>query len=218
MQIKDLVEEVRSRIAKVEEPHLRFGLMANYLGGCRSTEVVSRSSKYGWRSEDVREAAYNNSGVLEPLVIFTIRMAKARERVAKERYVALPLDQKYEPWAKPLYDYCKNAKGPVFPYTRRTLCRASAKAFKGLSYDIEGYYDGSEKISAHERDAASHFLRHVRASELRMLYHFQGENLSDYGGWLLPGSGKVSKSLGRYSLIPDWHGYFHLLLVPRDQL
>jgi hypothetical protein len=218
MQIKELVEDVRSRIEKTEPCHHRTGLMATYLGCCRGSEVVSKGSPYGWRSEDVREATYNFNGSIEPIGIFTIRMAKARERVAKERYVALPLDPKYEPWARPLMEYCLKAKGPVFPYSYITLYRAAEKTFEGLNYSIEGYFDGTDKIKAHEREAATHFLRHIRASELRMLYHFGGEDLSDYGGWQFVGSGKVSKSMGRYTLIPDWHGYFPKLLTPRNQL
>jgi len=219
MQVKELVDNVRKRVSQVEQKHLRYGLMAAYLGCCRGSEVISKGSKYGWRSQDAREISYAHNGISEPVALFTIRMAKARDRVSKERYVALPLDEKYEPWARPLLEYCQKANGEVFPYHYITLYRAAEKAFTGLKYGIESYYDFNlkTKIDPHEHGAATHFLRHLRATELRALYHFKGEDLSDYGGWTPTGSGKISKSMARY-LFPDWHGYFSLLLVPRDQL
>lgn len=218
MMLHELIRETRQRITEVEPSEPRHGLMASYLWAGRASEVVGVASAsdtttpYGPRGTDVYQDAYKPQGEAPiPVAVFRIKTAK---RGGLERYIALPMDSRYEPWAKELLEYCQSKGNKlVFPFTRQTLHAYASRAFDGLTYDIEPQKVNGEAVGRHKRDAAVHFLRHIRASELSSFYGFQREDLAYYGGWSLTTVG-VPKSMARY-LSLDWHGYFPKLLKER---
>ena len=218
MMLHELIRETRARISEVQPPEFRHGLMASYLWAARASEVCGVASgsdtttPYGPRGSDAYQDTYKPQGAPPvPVAVFRVKTAK---RGGLERFIALPLDTKCEPWSKALLEYCQS-KGSrlVFPYTRQSLHAYAVKAFEGLTYDIEPQTINGEKVGRHKRDAAVHFLRHIRASELSSFYGFQREDLAYYGGWALTTVG-VPKSMARY-LALDWHGYFPKLLKER---
>jgi len=96
--------------------------------------------------------------------------------------------------------------------------RYARDLFDGLTYRVETYKhtdNSGEKrsIHAHDRDFATHALRHLRASELIMKYGFDGTDLSIFGGWTLRSALGVGSSLDRYVHL-DWRRYFPKLLKP----
>ncbi len=220
-ELPEGVVETRSRIARVQREDVRLALMAAYLWAARASEVVGVASgsdtttPYGPRGADASEQPYQPGRGEQPVraAVFTVRTAKRGGRI---RYVALPLEQKYEPWAQPLLDYFK-ARGQelAFPFTRQTLHSYASEAFDGLTYGIEEQLIDGAKVPAHERGAGVHFLRHLRSSELASFYGFAREpaHLAYYCGWTLKSAG-MSRTMCRY-LDLSWQAYFGKLLIER---
>jgi hypothetical protein len=217
MMAAELVAEVRARITKVQNEDARLGLMASYLLAARASEIVGVASAsdtttpYGPRGTDVSEAMWQEGERQEPAAVFRLRTAK---RGGFERFTALPLNPKYEPWSQRLLEHFKS-KGSdlVFPFTRQTLHSYASEAFSGLTYDIEPQRIEGEKVARHKRDAAVHFLRHIRASELGWFYGFNPADLASYCGWSLKNAG-YSSVMARYVQLA-WQSYFPKLLKPR---
>lgn len=217
MREDELIQETRSRILKVNSEPIRYALMDAYLKAARASEVVGVASgsdtttPYGPRGTDATEESYHKGDVDEPAAVFRVKTAK---RGGLERYVALPLDEKYEPWSRPLLKYYQSkGSSVVYQFTRQTLRNYAASAFAGLKYDIETQRIGGESVGRHQRDAAVHFLRHVRASELGWFYGFSPADLASYCGWSLKNAG-FSSVMARYVKL-GWQSYFDKLLKPR---
>ncbi len=168
------------------------------------------TTPYGPKGTDVSEDVYQAPGSKpEPVAIFRIRTAK---RGGMERFIALPLDPRYEPWTRQLLDYFRlRGDGYVFPFTRQTLCSYASEALAGLTYEIAPQMNGGEVVRQHDRPASTHFLRHIRASELASHYGFRPEELATYCGWSLKAAGLTSV-MARYIHL-SWQSYFPKLLV-----
>jgi len=216
----DVIREVRARIQRHPDPEMKMGLEATYLLGARASEIVGYASKsdtttpYGPTGEDVWEDVYLSgvNATPEPVAIFRLKTAK---RYGMERYIALPLNPAYEPWARPLFEYFRKKRGRhVFTFTRQTLYNHAREVLKGLTYTIEPYYcmDTKERIGRHEKGAAVHFLRHMRATELAFHYGLDKEERAAYCGWTLKSAGITGSQL-RYMHV-YWQGYFPKLLKP----
>jgi hypothetical protein len=218
MILQDLLLEVRKRISQVESQPIRYALMDAYLKAARASEVVAFASRsdtttpYGPKGTDASEALFYppSGGDPEPAVVFTVRTAKKDGAV---RYVALPLNPKYEPWSKELFEYYKKRKDKyVFPFTRQTLYNHAKKAFAGLKYEIAPQRFKDEEIGEHEKEAGVHFLRHLRASELVGVYGFTPMELASYCGWSYRAAG-LTPVMMRY-VSYSWQSYFPKLLRP----
>jgi integrase len=215
---------IRERIKKVNREDIRTCLMTTYLCAARISEVVAikyQSDKgttaRGPKGIDTTKDVFITGSKHVPCAIFTLKTAK---RGGKERKIALPLNPKYEPWTKQIYDYFQSKdKEPVFPFTRQEAWLHSKSAFEGLTYPIEFYFvkDGEvkKKIDDHIRDFRLHALRHLRATELREQYQFDGFDLASYCGWhlatIVP---QISRTMERY-LSLGWSSYFPKLLKRR---
>lgn len=214
--IPDTVKEIRTRIAKVENSEIRNGLTAAYLFAARASEIVGVASAsdtttpYGPKGSDASICPYTDGQITTEAAVFRLRTAK---RKGLERFVALPLKPEYEPLTRPLYEYFKaKGDGLAFEFTRQTLHAYAVQTFVGLEYDIERMNVNGNIRERHKRDAAIHFLRHIRASELSWTYHFEPQELASYCGWTLRNAG-YSQAMERYQIL-DWQGYFRKLLKP----
>jgi hypothetical protein len=173
---------------------------------------------YGPRGTDATETIYQPteltatqaaliiSGQIDPkqalqpvkIALFRVSIAKRQlgeDEQTKSRLVALPLDERFEPWTQPIYKYFKT-KGSdyVFPFTRQEAWRWITKKepiFKGLTYPIQTYRvkktGETEKtiIAMHPRKFKLHALRHLRVNELIENYEFDGLDYAAYVGWSL---------------------------------
>lgn len=215
---------VRQRIESVNREDIRYCLMTCYLYAGRISEVVGikypsnhKTTARGPHGSDVAKDFYLAGLKRIPCVVFNVRTAK---RKGKERKIALPLNPVYEPWTKLLYEYFKS-KGdePVFPFTRQEVWVHSKTAFEGLTYPIETYTikhgEVKIKVDDHIRPFRLHALRHLRATELRERYQFDGFDLASYCGWrlgtIVP---QISRTMERY-LSLGWASYFPKLLKKR---
>ena len=196
------VEEVRERIDGVRPRVHRLALRFQYLTAGRRSEVCG---KWWFPAENVSLEEW----VGEEAVVFYVKTAK---RKGKIRPVALPLNPDYEPWTQSLYDYMlKRKRGRAFPFSDKTLYRASVKAFDGLWYPIEDYKD----IQRHWRPLATHGLRHVRAKELLEFYGFSAQELAVYCGWSLRSVMRGAVSVLERYVTLQWRDYFPKLLRRR---
>lgn len=215
---------IRQRIESVEQEDIRFCLETCYLYAGRISEVVgvkypsdTKTVARGPHGSDVTKDFYMADLREIPCVVFNVRTAK---RQGKERKVALPLDPIYEPWAKPIYEYFEGKGNEVvFPFTRQAVWMQSKAAFEGLTYPIETYTikhgEVKTKVADHVRSFRLHALRHLRATELRERYQFDGFDLASYCGWrlgtIVP---QISRTMERY-LSLGWSSYFPKLLKRR---
>lgn len=136
--------EVRARIETIKDEKYRMAFMFQLVTCGRISEVCG---KYAPRGTDVFEMEFEVpifvSKVLEgkevivvepttvPAVMFIVKTAKRKGRL---RPCAVPLDPKYEPWAKPLLAYFKKA-GNDYPFMFHEKIQNSVRYAQWIAED-----------------------------------------------------------------------------------
>jgi len=193
---------LRSRLGELDENCIKgLSLKAQFLWGCRRSEVCG---KWAILNSDIRVDKFNDHEV----VIFYLKTAK---RGGKVRPIALP---KNDMWVPELVDHFNDSNGKVFDFSDKTLYRAAVDTYKGLQYQIDRYmidYETREYIDTHNRSAATHFGRHLRAKELTMRYHFTPIQLAFFMGWSIGRSIGGSSMMDKYIAL-QWQDYIPKLL------
>lgn len=195
---------------------LFIGCMAWATRITETISVVPKSQRrhevrYGIWGTDVRVENYEG----EEFAIFTLNVLK-RKSVMKD--VALPLN--HEPYAKQLLTlFERTGDAPVFPFSRQYAWKAARQIFSGLLYDIQPYTrfynDFVLEVGGHQKNAANHFLRHMRLTELGSYpFNFTGEELGKYVKWTASQYG-VSPQVERY-VKSGWHDYAKKL-IPKEE-
>ena len=119
-----------------DDEQYKMAFMFQFLTAARISEVCG---PYIFRRDDTFEVDFNG----EPAVLFIVRTAK---RKGKPRPCAVPLDPKYEPWARPLMKYIQ--EGPELPFkfhdnlagtSKRYLMWAAQKTFEGMMWPMIEY-------------------------------------------------------------------------------
>lgn len=164
------------------------------------------------------------SAIEEPVAIFKVATEK---RGGLTRTIGLPLNQKYDPWVKQVYDYLsvKDRKG--FQFTRQKMWATARDAFEGFTYTIHPYkkavrkngeyvYDDKRKLVKEQvqektKNFTDHGIRHLRNLELKKTYGLTPEERAGYGGWTLATVAGISAAQDRYEEAP-WRLYFPKLL------
>lgn len=132
---------VRKLITKIPEKQYRIGSLYGYLIAGRVSEIVTKvcpsdtgTTPNGPLGADFDIANYEDHEVL-------VLNVKTSKRDGLPRDIGGPLDPKYEPFAKPVYDYFQGygEDEPVFYYTRQDLYNGTREAFEGYIYPIEPY-------------------------------------------------------------------------------
>jgi len=192
---------VRDRIEEIPKTVVRKAFKFQYLTATRISEVCG---KYAVTGKDLEIKEFEGHS----LALFTIKTAKKK---GEPRFIALPLEEEYEPWSLELVkEFSSRDDRRVFPISVRSLQFHAEKAFETLDYTIEKY--GNKKIGViekHERPGLTHFLRHVRATNLVMDYGFDSTDIGIYCGWEI-GLPAMAK---RY-ITMEWRRYFPKLLKP----
>ncbi len=176
--------EIRERIEGIEDNDYRMAHKYQYLIAGRESEVVG---KYRPTGTDARLTTFN--GVES--VLFAVKSAKHRGRL---RPCAVPLESKYEPWTKEVYNYMKGKQDPFdfesFSHYYKGsgwsdntrvwyLAKVSKEAFKGLMWSLKGYHNTPQRW----RSATNHVIRKARTLDLRFKYRFDSLDLATFGGW-----------------------------------
>jgi len=198
--------QIRQRIDAVQNVRAKRALQLQFLSASRVSEIVGAK---GVKGQDCQLNTYEN----HPLVVFSIKTAK---RQGKVRAVALPLETEFDPWTRPVVEYCQAKDDPsqlIFDLTPRMMQKYAVQAFQGLSYHIEGYEEEGKSVGPHWKNISTHGLRHIRATELMMYYGFDGIDLAIMCGWSLKSQVGMPGVASRY-LYLQWSRYFPKLLKP----
>lgn len=165
--------------------------------------------------------------IKEPVAVFNVSTEK---RNGKTRKIGLPLNPKYDPWVKQVYDYLSKKQQNGFQFTRQEMWSTAKEAFNGLTYTIHPYkravkengqYQYDERGKLLKRNIAEktkrftdHGVRHLRNYELKKTYGLTPEERAGYGGWTLATTAGTSAAQDRYEEA-DWRIYFPKMLKQR---
>lgn len=204
--------EIRALIESVSKTKVRTALKFQYITASRISEVCG---KWAIMPKSFETTSHIFRDEEHPLMIFKL-FSKTMNEIP--RSVALPLDGKYEPWAKDVLSYClnrstENKKRKIFNLSPRTVQRYCEKLFKGFSYFIEGYSHLKKKVPGHYRNVLTHGLRHIRATELLNKYGFDGIDITIFCGWSITRDFGMPRMAKRY-VYGQWARYFPKLLKP----
>ena len=192
--------EIRNRILQIKDPKYRLAFMTQYLIAGRISEVAGR---YGPHGTDAIATAFD--GV--PAILFIVRTAKRKGRL---RGVAVPLEEKYEPWTRPVYEYFQSCGDDYcfrfadnWATSIRYMQWQATEAFGDMEWPMVGYTvkkgDAAVKIPRRWKNVTSHVMRKRRTITLMLDYDFDHIDLSLYGGWTIAQSSEgVPQALKNY--------------------
>ena len=139
--------DIRQRILDVPDERRRYGFMAQYLWLGRVSEVFGKymPTKDNFRLTEFEVYDGNKVNTVEA-VMFIVKTAKRKGML---RPVALPLDEKYEPWARPVYEYMRD-NDQEHPFSlhenvetsKKYAMTTSRKMFDGIWYPYADYTRG----------------------------------------------------------------------------
>lgn len=207
------IREIRNRLDKARTNRYVRALKFQYITGARVSEVCGQ---YAIRGGDFTITYWSPNSTEpkdHPVIIFNIKTSKRRGKV---RRIALPLEEKYEPWTRELKRYFeRRGENKVFKFSTRSLQRHGREIFKDFYYPIEVYtknFDKRQIVPEHTRELATHGLRHIRATDLLMNYGFDQIDLTIFMGWSFRSSlgGMVGASIDRY-VMSQWSRYISKL-------
>ncbi len=210
--IPDVVELPTKKgtwIIKVDGVKLKSLDKFLYLTGCRISEAVTLQRPYD--SERVlntgldltyRQDYFDDEKEIE-VAVFNLKTLKRQDHVI--RSIAIPVDEKYEPWARQLtYDL---ARGNPFNIARQHVWSANRIIFDGL------YYSTPKSKKFKFKHLANHGLRHIRIKELIQTYGFTPVEVQRWVGWTAQTVGVNPQMDVYFSLV--WRDYFSKLLKIR---
>jgi len=205
MSLQNTIQEVKKRIDAIPRDDMKNILKFQFQTGTRLAEVLG---KYAINKEDMTLTNYKGNN----LVLFTIKTAKKK---GKPRIVALPLN---DPWTQDIVKvFQKCEKGRVFVKSDRSVETHATEYFKGLTYPIEDYgLKPTTKVpnpkipfvEEHDRQGVTHFLRHLRSTQLTVENGFTENDRAIFFGWFIKGMGKRYM----YEFWLQWSSYIDKLL------
>lgn len=171
--------------------------------------------------------------------VFKIKIAKQHLEEGESypyRLIALPLDQRFDPWAQEMLDYFHDAgDNYVFPFNRQDnweYITRKDNVFAGFTYRIKKYHylpsgqiieeeEPDEKAClSHTRLFKCHAIRHVRTDQFIKTLKFDGYDLAAFVGWSMGSVNKLSVTPSMASTYAEireaWPRYVHKLCVPFD--
>jgi hypothetical protein len=188
------------------------------LGGFRISEIVTKYwEKEGNTSRTLNLETTTHRGTGEEVLFIKVYALKKKSPV--ERQIGIPLNRKHEPLAEFVWYQWDKHKGNPCNISRQVAWAANRIIFKGLQYriaprtifirDKKGKFLLDHTIPEHSKYGANHFLRHIRAQELREMQLTPEERVSFFQ-WSSRGVG-LNPMLSTYSQ-PEWFEYFPKLL------
>jgi len=183
-QILPSASEVRSRIESIKDEKYRNAFKYQYLIAGRISEVCG---KYAPLGSEAYETEFDVNGDKVPAVIFAVKTAKRKGMI---RPIAVPLELKYEPWSRPVFEYFQDyIDSHPFQFHERWSVRyaqwEAEKVFEGLRWRLKEYWNSKTglKVPEREKQFTSHCLRKLRIFTLEIHYRFDTVDLAKYGGW-----------------------------------
>lgn len=173
------VTEIREKIETVRVDKYKYAMMYGFLTASSVSEICG---KYKPQESNISETTMKINGQNVPAIMFLIDTMKKQII----RPCVIPLDEKYEPWAKPLLEYFLDKEGDYpFNFCMRAIQREARTVFSG---DIwwRGEYISSrtgERVSADPLPFTLKSLRSLRKQNLIEYYSFNDIDLAIFGGW-----------------------------------
>ena len=140
--------EVRARIEKIKDERYRHAFMFQLLICGRISEVCGKYAPLGTDFVEMnftvpifKEKVINGDKytIVEPTVVPAVMfIVKTAKREGRLRPCAVPLDPKYEPWAKPVLEYFKKA-GDDHPFM---FHRNFKNSVRYAQWQAESAFDG----------------------------------------------------------------------------
>jgi integrase len=210
--IPDVIEiPVYDNVMKVDGRRLKLLDKFLYITGCRISEAVTRRTKDDRVTGDILTTSEDEFNDIDVAIW---NFSTLKRKTGLNRSVALPMDDRYEPWAEEIYKPMQ-WENP-FTMSRHIAYQANRIIFNGLGYIIEPQLvkrrDGTVIFEAdkHMKHSSNHFLRHVRSRELTVDYGFTDNDLMTFFGWSPVSFGK-NTYMQRYQNL-RWQDYFPKLL------
>lgn len=172
------------------------------IGGFRISEVCSKYSKNsesGNSSDTLKVFVDEHKATGEEVLRVQVEALKKKKPVIRD--IGLPLDRKHEPFSKDVLDAWEEENDNPCKVNRQEAWYVNRSVFYGLGYRVEGRNT--------LKPGGNHFLRHMRAIELRELQLTPEERVSFFK-WSSRGVG-INPMIMTYSQ-PDWFEYFPKLL------
>ena len=169
----------------------RMRVKVLYLLAARASEVAFRDSDVPAYGSMMRHRVDEHMG--EQILLTKLVTLKKRGREGPVyRIVALPLNPRFEPWARELLDIIEEhgSLEPILNVTRQMLGVSVRRWLK----------------------VRPHYLRHARITHLVEYYGFSGVELTVYAGWSFKTSVGVPM-MDRYAHL-SWRTYLPKLLKP----
>jgi hypothetical protein len=181
--IQNVIAEIKIRIENIARPDFRCLFKFQFLTGTRISEVIGQrnSKQYAIAKEDMILEKYDG----EDIALFQVHTAKNKGRI---RVVALPL---LDPWVRDIVAlFQTSSPGQIFKVSYPTVNNYAREYFKGLTYLVEAYslkkdldLDApSIHVEEHLRNDVTHFLRHIRSTQL-LLKGFDDTDRCIFFGW-----------------------------------
>jgi len=199
------------------------------LGGFRISEVVTKfSGDKGNSSLTMNLWVDTHKATGEE--VLRIQVNALKKYATTSRDLGIPLSPQHEPLSKMVLEAWEAEDGNPCRINRQMAWYVNSQAFKGMGYkvgsqliyerdenrrmvkDENGKPKIAKKIEEHIKKASDHFLRHIRAIELRDLQLTPEERVSFFK-WSARGVG-MNQMLMTYSQ-PDWFEYFPKFLSKR---
>lgn len=154
--------------------------MYQFLTGAEIGELCE--TKYAPDRNNVFKVTFEIMNEKYQAVLFILKNIKPKERGVC-RACAIPLDSKFEPWAKPLYDFFREF-GEEYPFgfTKRSHSRYVQEAFNEFVWH-KADYGGRKKVRTRPTPFRSADLRMMRMKNLKEFYRFSEIDLALFGAW-----------------------------------
>ena len=171
--------DIRKIIENIEKEHYRFAFMYQFLIGGEISEICGANAPVG---TDAHLVSFQINNEKVPAVLFVVKNIRPHER-GSIRACALLLDERFEPWTRPLYEWFK-AHGDSRPFS---VCECShSRVAKEIFGDLKW-------PKAEYRRAPGEFVerryKSIRSGEIRKIrrknfYMLNGRDLADYGKFI----------------------------------
>lgn len=117
------VSEIRTLIQKAKPAEAKYLLMAEYLFCARVSELVSKkylsdvsTTPRSLKGNSIRQEVFRSGKQKHDVIVVDVETAKRNIT----RYIAIPLEKTYEPFAEKIFAYMREfGKDPCFPFTRQ---------------------------------------------------------------------------------------------------
>lgn len=191
--IIETLKDVRKRIETIPNEQYRNAFKYQYLIGGDAGEVSGINAPL---SSDAQFIQLRVGSSEIDAILFIVKTVRRQDHF---RACVLPLDTRFDPWVKDVYNWIqknedtypfrfprKDGSGVLGAKTSKTYIMNLAKEiFQGLTWFKEGYTTTKKRQERRDVDFTSSQLRDLRLAVLSELYAFDEADSAYFGAWKL---------------------------------